>query len=267
MKHLKGMLTGFMPIIEPDQMVEAIGKRNGLIRLEAPQEASSIRCPDCGSVKGYYNPGWKAWCCAEDNCIGSIRVSEEKTYFNEPPIRTMESFEIPEKYNDASFANCLQEQDRKNMLLKWSWNPQGFLLFAGLSGRGKTYAACCCIDALRKKNRDAQMRFSSVSTLYSQWRKYKEEGKNELALIDKYSHLSIFILDDLGQRTPTDSFLEFLYMLINARDVKNRGTIITSNLPSAQMIEKLGDAITSRICSGSIFRFDGKDRRISDEKK
>ncbi len=76
----------------------------------------------------------------------------------------------------------------------------------------------------------------------------------------------LLVLDDLGTKTPSDTFGDFLYGLIDHRwNFKSTlGTIITTNMNGKITRERFGDAILSRIASGINIRFEGEDRRILD---
>ncbi len=96
-----------------------------------------------------------------------------------------------------------------------------------------------------------------------QWLDLKQTSGSETNLLAKYVDCKLLIIDDLGTRTPSEGFLDYFYLLINKRINKpSNATIVSTNMSSKEMAEKLGSAILSRIASGMIIKFpEQKDRR------
>lgn len=169
----------------------------------------------------------------------------------------------------------LSEIDKKTpeqmeKIMRFAKNPKGFLLMAGANGRGKSFVAQAIYEEhstfkLPYYDMDESF-FINQRDLNERWEHSKME-KGSLELSGRLKQTKLLILDDLGTRTPSDAFLDFLYGLIdyrwNHRD--SLGTIITTNMTGKITREKFGDAILSRIASGIQIRFDGpEDRRIID---
>lgn len=160
-----------------------------------------------------------------------------------------------------------QPEEIKKYLIDWAQHPQGFLLLSGKNGTGKSFAA----DRIYEKmghckrpyhNPDLAL-FYTQATLNIKWLDmFKHDGATYL-----YSTLiqtKLLVLDDIGTRTPTDAFMDFLYAVVDDRYNNRKATIITTNLSSTDMREKFGDAFTSRVASGKCFRLEGKDRRFKE---
>jgi DNA replication protein DnaC len=134
-------------------------------------------------------------------------------------------------------------------IMKFAQHPKGFLLLAGANGTGKSFVAQAIYDA------------HSTFKL-----PYYDMDEASLELLSRLKKTTLLVLDDLGTKTPSDTFADFLYSIIdyrwNQRDAL--GTIITTNMTGKITREKFGDAILSRIASGIQIRFDGEDRRIID---
>lgn len=147
-------------------------------------------------------------------------------------------------------------------------SPFGFVLFSGKNGRGKTYVAQKVYDALAtyklpQYDREEAWLMNQV-TIKTQWDFQRAEFGHTSKLLGEMCIAKLLVLDDLGIREPSAAFMEFLYGVADSR-FNNRhrlGTIVTSNLSSKAMIEQFGEAFFSRIASGKIFVFDGKDRRF-----
>ena len=82
---------------------------------------------------------------------------------------------------------------------------------------------------------------------------------------DKYLECELLILDDLGTEFVNQFTLSCLYNLINTRQNKGLATIISTNLPAAEILQKYEDRIYSRImgCDSKPLLFLGKDNRIN----
>lgn len=145
--------------------------------------------------------------------------------------------------------------------------PVGFMLLSGKNGTGKTYAAMTVYEAiatfkLPDYDSDVAM-FMTQAELNMKFNKYAQTGDTH-HLLYQLTETRLLVIDDLGTRTPSDAFMDFLYPLADKRysDKARKGTIITTNLNADDMREKFGDAFFSRVASGQCFRFDGRDRRM-----
>lgn len=161
-------------------------------------------------------------------------------------------------------------QEHIKTILSYFHNPKGFMLLAGLNGRGKSFAA----EAIAKdlsyyeiphrhlppiKGYDQDIAWfinqHDLNELFIEC-----EGKTK-ELSDKAKKCMLLILDDLGTRSPSAAFLDFLYGVIDFRS-KNKeklGTIITTNMNSTQMRQTFGDAILDRIGCDIIIKMEGHD--------
>lgn len=140
-------------------------------------------------------------------------------------------------------------------------NPTGFFLISGNNGNGKTFTAEAIYDRFWNPHTDNQ--FWNQADLKMKWQSlYAKYGSVDY-FFEEIVKAPLLVLDDIGTTKPTESFMEFLYGIVNKRDkFKNtRGTIITTNLNSNSMREMMGGAFVSRVASGRCVRHDGPDRR------
>lgn len=163
-----------------------------------------------------------------------------------------------------------QPQEIKDSLLHFIKNPKGFLLLSGKNGTGKTFLAKKLVE-MNNNNRGPlfQARLISQANLNIEWHKQIMDHGDTSYLAQIYSEYFILALDDIGTRTPSEGFMDFLYTIIDARyeNRDNCGTILTTNLNAKDMREKFGDAFFSRVSSGKCIRFDGEDRRFMEKYK
>ena len=165
--------------------------------------------------------------------------------------------------------NINQKEDLKNCLENFCINPYGFILLSGRNGTGKSFSARAVYDRLARFKLPAydhdDALFITQVELNLQWSKQMQSNGDCLYLLDQLSNTKLLVLDDVGTRTPSEAFMDFLYAISDAR-FKNKdkvGTIITTNLTSSSMREKFGDAFVSRVASGCCFRLEGEDRRFN----
>lgn len=148
--------------------------------------------------------------------------------------------------------------------------PYGFVVFVGKNGRGKSHAAMNIYHALAYYKLPAhdhdQAWFINQAELNMQFAEMSQELGHIIPLLKQCQKCKLLILDDLGTRKPSDSFMDFLYAIVDHRwhNRENLGTIITTNLDSPGLRKYFGDAIFSRIASGRNYVFTGEDRRFTE---
>lgn len=162
--------------------------------------------------------------------------------------------------------DCVQSEEILAFLREYAKKPLGFLIFAGKNGTGKTFAAQAVMKDFKRPEWREHKYFISQTDLNLKWQKEQSQWGTTIHLIDQLVEAELFTLDDLGTRTPTEAFMDFLYTIIDKRytDKDCKGTIITTNLTAKDIRERFGDAFMSRIGSGKAFRFEGKDRRCQE---
>ncbi len=145
-------------------------------------------------------------------------------------------------------------------------NPKGFFLLAGANGTGKSFVAQAIYELhssfkLPYYDMDEAF-FITQAELNERWMRCKTDG-NSFELCDRLQKTKLLVIDDLGTRSPSEAFGEFIYSIIDYRwrFRSTLGTIITTNMTGIVTRERFGDPILSRISSGIIIRFEGEDRR------
>lgn len=157
-------------------------------------------------------------------------------------------------------------EDLKEFVL----NPQGFVLLVGKNGRGKSYAAMKVYEQLtpyKLPQRDHDLAwYINQADLNLLFAEANEIYGHALSLLRQAYNSKLLIIDDLGTRTPSAAFGDFLYAVIDKRwnEKDKKATIITTNLDSTRIRKDFGDAIFSRIASGRTYVVIGDDRRFDD---
>ena len=149
--------------------------------------------------------------------------------------------------------------------------PSGYVLLSGKNGTGKSYCALAIyheITPYRLPSFDHDVAlFITQADLNLQWGKEIAKWGDCSSMLEQVCKPRLLVLDDLGTRTPSEPFMDFLYSLADKRysERETKGTIITTNLNVKDMREKFGDAFVSRVASGTCFRFEGSDRRFKEK--
>lgn len=144
------------------------------------------------------------------------------------------------------------------------------LLLAGDTGVGKTYLTQAMANSFIQK--ELLTIFTTATNLVNDFLKYHTTFNEEkLGYFEPYIECDVLIIDDLG----TESILknitkEYLLNLINERKLKERFTIITTNLTNDGILERYGERIFSRLFDQLkciCIQFGNKDLRLKKEKK
>lgn len=143
-------------------------------------------------------------------------------------------------------------QAAQDFVKKFLTNPNtDGLLFTGQVGSGKTFLACCIVNALLQKG--ATPLFVVVPDLLDEIRyTYDSSSQNKPELTEKdltesAREASLLVLDDLGAHNYTDWSRNKLYSIINYRLNFSLPTIITTNLDLEELGEAVGKRTTSRL--------------------
>lgn len=133
----------------------------------------------------------------------------------------------------------------------------------GLPGRGKTWAAACCVRLAVQRGRRAK--FTTAKALLDAVKAEWDGG--EKGTIRRMERYELLALDDLGVEKPTDWAMETLTDLIDARVADGLPTVITSNYGLGELRDRWGGMQGARIVSriaGACERIklEGDDRRL-----
>ena len=140
------------------------------------------------------------------------------------------------------------------------------LVLTGNTGLGKTFLLHAMADRLIEKDADVLL-ISAYRMLDILRKSYFENdrGSNELLEVE------VLMIDDLGSEPLMQNVtVEQLFYLINERQMKNRSTVISTNLDMARFRERYTERIASRLRdsrSCKILNLVGRDIRIGGAQK
>ncbi|WP_046497579.1 ATP-binding protein [Streptomyces odonnellii] len=119
------------------------------------------------------------------------------------------------------------------------------LLIAGPTGTGKTYQGYGAIRGLLSRGVRLRWEATTSADLHARLRpRAGHDGERELQTLVR---CPLLLLDDLGAAKTSEWTEELTYRLINHRYEHMLPTLITTNLPTAELRTALGDRVASRL--------------------
>jgi DNA replication protein DnaC len=168
---------------------------------------------------------------------------------------------IPPRYLNCDFESHEATSPRWAEIQEYVKKPNGNIFISGSCGNGKTLTATAiCAAWASLHGRSAP--FYNMGSLYSDWCQKSSEGQAGY-FAGCLGDCPLLILDDLGQGEITDAFKRWLYSIINKRWEWERPTVLTTNLNDKEFRDMFGDAILSRLLDGRVWKFEGRDHRIT----
>lgn len=125
---------------------------------------------------------------------------------------------------------------------KWQERGIGFYIYSKIRGSGKTFLASCICNSLMVKYQ-ISTKFVSASNLIDL---SKQGGIGEKNPIDVLCECTLLVLDDIGQKTTGEDWLnDILFKIIDTRYQNKLVTLFTSNMKCDEL--RVDDRIFSRI--------------------
>jgi len=170
-------------------------------------------------------------------------------------------FELQKSMTFANFdwkrVNLLPEQ-RQNLegafrlALDFAKSPEGWLVFMGGTGCGKTHLAAAIVNYCYQANQPAL--FIVVPEFLDHLRStFSPESK---ASYDQYfesvKKAPLLILDDFGEQSTTPWSREKLYQVINYRYNAQLATVITTRYSLQEILEEIEASISSRLVDAKL---------------
>lgn len=192
----------------------------------------------------------------------------ESLHFNEKAIRTvyiecekskqykwqkqiearLESSRLPELLREKTFDNFeITEGTREAFEAAKRYCSEGGrgIVFAGSCGIGKSHLAGAILNNEIQKYREAI--FCTVPELMDDIKRAIRNQEESSELMELVKDTDLLILDDLGAEKSTEFVAERLFVIINARLMRKKDTIITTNyIKPSDLIDKLGGGVTGQ---------------------
>jgi DNA replication protein DnaC len=151
------------------------------------------------------------------------------------------------------------EQAYRNAV-NFAKSPEGWLVFMGINGCGKTHLAAAIANFLRRENKSAL--FIVVTDLLDYLRStFNPESRVTYdELFEKIKKATVLILDDFGEQAATPWAQEKLYQLINYRYNARLATVITTCLDLDDIERRIGSRMVDPSLS-LVLRINAPDYR------
>ncbi len=215
-------------------------------------------CPACQDT-GYIN-GVRCHCLQQR----IINILYEQSNLKE--LLEAENFSVLsyEYYTGEDLTNYKKAVESSLSFIKNFHCEYNNLLFFGTVGTGKSFLSKCIAKEILEQGYSV-MYFSAIG-LFNMLAQYSFDTNNKEILYKTYEDLyncDLVIIDDLGTEL-TNSFTNSqFFSFINERHLRNKSTIINTNLGVEELKNRYSERILSRLASSFIFRkITGPDIRL-----
>ncbi|HML24569.1 MAG TPA: ATP-binding protein [Aggregatilinea sp.] len=189
-------------------------------------------------------------CVCQQETIAARRNTRLREMSNLSAVadKTFDSFllDLP-GFNESQLSTL---RAAHSLALDYAHNPQGWLLFQGTYGSGKTHLAAAIANEVLARGQDVI--FITTPDLLDHLRStFGPDSNVEYDdLFEQVRATRLLILDDLGAESPTAWAQEKLYQLINHRYLNRLNTVITTNVEP----ENIDPRVRSRLMDHHLTR-------------
>lgn len=247
------------------ELKETIGrlsaaKKELLLRAGLPEDYLEpvYDCPDCHDTG--YQMGVKCHCFRQAVITMLYEQSGIRKTLESENFSTL-SYDFYEGEDLTRFKNTVVTC--RNFINNFNSDYHN-LFFYGTVGTGKSFLSGCVAKELIERGHSVI--YFSASGLFDTLSRLKFDYKNADGLHNEYEDLfqcDLLIIDDLGTEYTNNLVNSELFSLINDRHLRQKATIISTNLSLADFRNRYSDRIFSRITSNyEICKLTGPDIRM-----
>ena len=118
------------------------------------------------------------------------------------------------------------------------------LLLRGFTGTGKTFLSLAIANEVIR--RGFSVIYAPVQQLLTRLEK-EHFGRSEEDSMQLLTDCDLLIIDDLGTEFTSPFYTSCLYEIVNTRAMESKPCIISTNLSHAELLERYGEQLTSRL--------------------
>ena len=225
-----------------------------------------FRCPDCrdtGMADGQRCHCFKARAAELLYSQSGLRRILEHENFDRFSLELYDDQRVITKVGMTERAYMEKQLERCRRYAAGFREKRGNLLFRGNTGVGKSFLSHCIAKELIDQG--FAVLYLSAAELFECMASVSMDREEDLSQKDLYDLIfsaDLLIIDDLGTEMMNSLTISQFFNLLNARDVPEKGTVISTNLSLTMMRDTYTERITSRILSGySIIELYGDDLR------
>ncbi|MBQ8822582.1 MAG: ATP-binding protein [Lachnospiraceae bacterium] len=263
-KHARLLLEG------DENALQTLKGRISVLSLEKKKLLTSAGFPE-----NYLEPIYTCPKCQDTGFMGSekcscLRQKEISLLYEQSNIQEL----IQRENFDTLSYTYYQGEDlkrfetavgiSKNFVAGFSKHYQN-LFFYGTVGTGKSFLSGCIAGELLSQG--YSVIYFSANGLFEQLASYSFNTKLKESLYNFYKDLyncDLMIIDDLGTEVTNSFVTSQLFGLLNERHLRQKATIISTNLGLEELRDRYSDRVFSRITSNySLCKLSGPDIRIS----
>jgi len=227
-------------------------------------------CPECKDT-GHINSGHETVRC---RCLKQRLIN---VCYNLPNRKNLLETENFDTFTMKYYSDVLNESEglspKENMktihktalqfVKDFGVKFQNLLLY-GDAGLGKTFLCNCIARALLEKERTVlYVTAPKIFKAVEDYRFNRDEMEEPDETIDMLYETELLILDDLGSEFATVVTGAALFDIINERLIMQKPTVISTNLPPAELHEQYSERVVSRIIGYyKVMKFFGDDIRV-----
>ena len=243
-------------------------KRRLLAEAGYPADALEprFRCPDCrdtGMADGQRCHCFKARAAELLYSQSGLRRIIERENFDRFSLELYDDQRVITKVGMTERAYMEKQLDRCRRYAAGFREKRENLLFRGNTGVGKSFLSHCIAKELIDQG--FAVLYLGAAELFECMAAVSMDREDDLSRKEQYDLIfsaDLLIIDDLGTEMMNSLTISQFFNLLNARDVPEKGTVISTNLSLTMMRDTYTERITSRILSGySIIELYGDDLR------
>ena len=280
-------------ILRKNGMEKEILEENLKIKMNEIQEEIDKVLKDAGYDDNYLNPQYECDICkdtgrvvsnkGERYCKCFIQKVIDKTYkqynmlkINEENFNTFDIGYYSDKADKEKYKSDVSPRQNiekiKKIAEKFCDNiendEQKSLLFVGNTGTGKTFLSNCIAYELINKGYTVIYQTAPILMDMAMECKYNYDRKEEnRARYENIFEVDLLIIDDLGTETLNNNRFTELFNIINTRLLRNKKTIISTNLMLNELSQEYDERVMSRLIGNYIIcKFIGDDIRFKKKK-